>query len=108
MIYELRRYEVAPGRMNELHQRFEKHTLRLFKKFGIKPVAFWTSVGSEDVNYLTYLLQFESIEAQRRAWELFMQDEERIAIWNESNKNGKLVVNIVSKTLSPTNYSPMQ
>lgn len=40
MIYELRRYEVAPGRMSELHERFEKHTLRLFEKFGIKPVAF--------------------------------------------------------------------
>lgn len=108
MVYELRRYEVTPGRMNELHERFEKHTLRLFEKFGIKPVAFWTSFVGEDPNCLTYLLQFESIEAQKHAWDLFMKDEERIAIWNKSNENGKLVVNIVSKTLAPTVYSPLQ
>jgi len=101
MIYELRRYEVAPGRMSELHERFEKHTLRLL-------VAFWTSLVGEDPNCLTYLLQFENLEAQKQAWDLFMKDEERIEIWNKSNENGKLVVNIISKTLSPTEYSPLQ
>ena len=108
MIYELRKYEVAPGRMDELHERFEKHTLRLFEKFGIKPVAFWTSATNEDKNYLTYLLCFESLDAQKRAWDLFMNDEERIGIWNKSNENGKLVTNIVSKTLNPTSYSPLK
>lgn len=108
MIYELRKYEVAPGRMNELHERFEKHTLRLFKKFGIKPVAFWISVDENQSNFLTYLLQFENLESQSQAWKMFMQDEERIEIWNESNKNGKLVVNITSTTLKPTDYSPLQ
>lgn len=108
MIYELRTYEVAPERMQELHERFEKHTLRLFEKFGIKPVAFWTDTSEEKPSHLTYLLEFESLEAQKKAWDLFMQDEERIQIWNKSNENGKLVTNIVSKTLAPTNYSPLQ
>jgi len=38
MIYELRKYKVAEGRMNELHDRFKNHTLRLFKKHGIKTI----------------------------------------------------------------------
>ncbi len=108
MIYELRRYEVAEGRMNELHERFEKHTIRLFEKFGIKPIAFWTSVNLEEKNYLTYLLEFESLDAQREAWNKFMRDEERIKIWQKSNENGKLVLNIESKTLQPTDYSMMK
>lgn len=108
MIYELRRYEVADGRMNELHERFEKHTIRLFEKFGIKPVAFWISVDENEKNFLTYLLKFESVEAQREAWDKFMKDEERIEIWKKSNENGKLVIDIVSKTLKPTDYSPLQ
>jgi len=108
MIYELRKYKVAQGRMNELHERFKSHTLRLFEKHGIKPIAFWTSVDDEDSDYLTYLLQFDDLEAQKTAWKMFMEDEERIEIWNKSNENGKLVIDIVSKTLKATEYSPLQ
>ena len=108
MIYELRKYKVAPGRMNELHERFKSHTLRLFEKYGIKPIAFWTSVDEEESDYLTYLLQFDDLEAQTKAWKMFMEDEERIKIWNKSNENGKLVIDIVSKTLKATEYSPLQ
>jgi len=39
---------------------------------------------------------------------MFMEDEERIKIWNKSNENGKLVIDIVSKTLQATEYSPLQ
>jgi len=107
MIYELRKYKVAEGRMNELHDRFKNHTLRLFKKHGIKPIAFWTSASDEDTNYLTYLLQFDDFESQKKAWKMFMEDEERIQIWNKSNENGKLVIEIVSNTLKSTDYSPL-
>ena len=107
MIYELRTYKVVEGRMKELHDRFKKHTLRLFEKYGIKPIAFWTSVDDGDENYLTYLLQFEDLESQKRAWKMFMEDEERIDIWNKSNQKGKLVIDIISKNLKPTDYSPL-
>ena len=107
MIYELRQYKVAEGRMDELHDRFKKHTLRLFEKYGIKPIAFWNSANDEDINYLTYLLQFEDLEFQKKAWTMFMEDEERIQIWNKSNEKGKLVIEIVSKTLKSTEYSPL-
>lgn len=108
MIYELRKYKVLQGRMNELHERFKGHTLRLFEKHGIKPIAFWTSVDDEDSDYLTYLLQFNDIESQKKAWKMFMEDEERIEIWNKSNEKGKLVIDIVSKNLKATEYSPLQ
>ncbi len=108
MIYELRKYKVAQGRINELHERFESHTLRLFKKHGIKPIAFWTSVNDENSDYLIYLLQFDDLESQKNAWKMFMEDEERIEIWNKSNKNGKLVIEIISETLKTTGYSPLQ
>jgi len=38
---------------------------------------------------------------------MFMEDEERIQIWNKSNEKGKLVIEIVSKTLKSTEYSPL-
>jgi hypothetical protein len=40
MIYEWRIYEVMPGKMNLLHDRFQKITLKLFEKHGIKVVGF--------------------------------------------------------------------
>ena len=40
MIYELRTYEVVPGRMPALHKRFAETTLGLFAKHGIKVVGF--------------------------------------------------------------------
>ena len=108
MIYELRKYKVAQGRMNELHERFKNHTLRLFEKHEIKPIAFWVSASDDEIDCLTYLLQFENLEAQKKAWKMFIEDEERIEIWNKSNENGKLVVEIVSQNLKATEYSPLQ
>ena len=107
MIYELRKYKVAQGRIDELHNRFKNHTLRLFEKHGIKPIAFWTCIDEEDGDYLIYLLQFKDLESQKNAWKMFMEDEERIEIWNKSNEKGKLVIDIVSKTLKPTDYSKL-
>ena len=106
MIYELRKYKVAPGRINELHERFKKHTLRLFEKYEIKPIAFWTSIDN-DADYLIYLVQFDDVESQKKAWLRFMEDGERIEIWNKSNQEGKLVIEIISETLKTTDYSPM-
>ena len=107
MIYELRKYTVAEGRIEELHERFKKHTIRLFERHGIKPIAFWTCIDKEDKDCLIYLLQFDNLEAQKIAWEKFMKDEERIEIWNKSNENGKLVISIESKILETTDYSPL-
>jgi hypothetical protein len=42
MMYELRIYHCVPGKLPELHKRFEGVTLKLFAKHGIRPVGFWT------------------------------------------------------------------
>ena len=41
-----------------------------FEKHGIKPIAFWTSVDDEESDYLIYLLQFDDIETQKKAWKM--------------------------------------
>ena len=47
-IHEYRRYTAAPGKMGALLTRFEKGTLRLFAKHGIKVVAFWEGYVGEN------------------------------------------------------------
>lgn len=99
MIYELRKYEVAEGRMDELIKRFNLHTIRLFKKHGIKPVVF-LGVSEANPNIFSYIVSFSDKAAQKDAWSSFIEDPERVAIWDESNKNGKLVTDIQSENYS--------
>ena len=96
MIYEYRTYKVAKGRMKELIERFEKHTLRLFFRHQIQPVIFSYDESKE---MFKYVVSFSSTDAQKASWDSFMNDSERVEIWENSNKDGKLVEAIDSHTL---------
>jgi hypothetical protein len=61
MIYELRVYHCAAGRLPALHQRFENTTLKLWEKFGIEQVGFWTTLVGPSNQTLTYLLKWDSL-----------------------------------------------
>jgi hypothetical protein len=59
MLYEWRVYKVVPGKMGALNDRFQRITLRLFEKHGIKVVGFWeTVIGVTNVLY--YMLAWEA------------------------------------------------
>ena len=45
MLYELRNYHCAPGRIGALNERFTNVTLKFFEKYGIEPVGFWTTAA---------------------------------------------------------------
>ena len=49
MIYELRTYWAAPGKVDALHQRFREHTCQLFVKHGMTMVAFWSPAGGREL-----------------------------------------------------------
>jgi hypothetical protein len=60
MIYELRIYDVVPGKLPAVNERFAKVTMGYFKKYGMKVVGFWTDeVGM--TNRLTYILAFNDM-----------------------------------------------
>lgn len=107
MIYEYRVYEVAPGRMPDLHKRFQDHTLRLFARHGITPVAFFTPEIGGASNELVYLLSFQDAAERDAAWRRFLADEEWRAVKRESEASGPLVTRIRNKLLAPTDYSPL-
>jgi NIPSNAP len=53
MIYELRNYRCVPGRLPALLSRFQKHTLRIWEKHGIRQAGFWTTLVGESSQQLT-------------------------------------------------------
>ena len=109
MIYELRIYHTLPGRLPDLHARFENHTLKLWQdKFNIRPVAFWTPLIGDNNNDLYYILEWQSLAEREQKWNKFVVDPEWLAIRAETEKNGPLVSHITNMMLSPTAYSRLR
>jgi hypothetical protein len=107
MIYEYRVYEVVPGRMQDLHDRFKNHTLNIFTRHGIRPVAFFTATTNKSRNQLSYIVAFDNLEQRSRCWQNFLADPEWIRVKKESEKEEKLVLNVDSQIFNATEYSPV-
>ncbi len=108
-VYELRTYVANPGKLDALHARFRDHTCKLFKKYGIEVVGFWTPTeGEESQDTLIYLVRFPSVDAQKKAWKAFREDPEWQKAKAESEREGVLAKEVKSKNLTATDYSPMR
>lgn len=107
VIYELRVYEVVPGKMQALQKRFADITHGYFQKHGIKEVGYWTAtIGTS--NELIYMLAYENLAAREKAWAGFGADLERLKAFAETEKDGPMVARIRSSILAPTYFSPMK
>src|SRR5215470_274403 len=108
MIYELRVYRCVPGRLPALLKRFEAVTLELWKRHGIRPAGFFTTLIGESNNQLTYMLAWESLAEREQKWNAFAIDPEWIAKRAESERDGPIVENIANQILGPTAFSAMK
>lgn len=108
MIYELRIYHCAPGRLGALNRRFETATLALWKRFGIHPVGFWTTLVGPSNQTLTYLIRWESLAEREEKWAAFMADPDWVAARIDSERDGVIVERVENCFLEPTAYSPLQ
>ena len=107
MLYELRVYEIVPLRMKDINDRFANHTTKIWKRLGIRPVAFWENVIGPS-NVLTYILAWESLAEREKKWAAFVSDPEWIKVTEETHRNGPIVLRNTNTIMQPTSYSPMQ
>ena len=107
MQYELRTYLIPDGRMNDILARFRDVTMGLFGKYKMECVGFWTIDNEEDYA-LVYLMRYESTAVQEVAWEAFRADPEWIATRERTEANGPIVQEVISKDMTPVDFSPMQ
>jgi hypothetical protein len=105
-VFELRTYYTHEGRLDALNKRFRDHTCRLFQKHGIELIGFWTP--QEEKNKLVYLIAFPSREAAKASWDAFRKDPEWQKVAKESEEDGKIVKEVVSVYLDPTDYSAIK
>ena len=108
MLYELRTYHVMPGRLPDLNRRFADITMGYFKKHGIEVVGFWTNELGGASDELIDLLAWESLADREKKWGAFVGDQERLAKFAETEKNGPLVRTLTAQILRPTAYSPLK
>jgi len=103
MIYELRTYTAAPGKMEALNRRFADHTLGLFRRHGIESIGYWVSKPNPDK--LVYIVRFADEAAMKKAWDGFRADPDWQKVKSESEVGGVLAAKVESEVLSPTAYS---
>lgn len=107
VVYELRIYHAAPGKLGELLARFRDHTIKLFDRHGIKSVAYWTPIEEpQKSNTLVYILQHPSREEAAANWKSFQDDPEWKSVKERSELNGKLTEQIDSTFIVLTDFSP--
>jgi hypothetical protein len=108
MIHEWRVYTCVPGRLPALLDRFEKATLPIWARHGIRPLGFWTTMIGGSSQELHYILEWESLAEKEEKWHAFHSDPAWIEKRVESERNGPLVASIKNSILQPTRFSPIK
>ena len=108
MLYEIRIYSVVPGKLPALLNRFDKITLPIWKKHGIKQAGFWTTVIGESNQRLYYMLKWDSLADREKKWASFQSDQNWIRKRAETEKDGPLVANVSNAIIEPTKFSSVK
>ena len=108
MLYELRVYEILPGRMDAIMARFSQHTMRIFERLDIEVVGFWQEVvGRSD--RLVYITRFASQADREAKWTAFQSDPEWQRVRKPKPKSsGQIVARVINSYMTPTAFSPLQ
>lgn len=106
-VFELRTYTTHPGRLDALNARFRDHTTRIFEKHGMKNVGYWVPQDAKDHSdsTLIYIISHPSRDAAAKNWQAFRDDPEWSRVAEESQRDGRIVANVESVFMDPTNYS---
>ena len=108
MIYELRIYQAAPGKLDALLARFRDHTSALFKKHGITQVGYWLNDVGGRSDELVYILAFDDAAHRDRAFAAFLADPDWQRAKAQSEVDGLLTSVITNRFLKPTDFSPLK
>ena len=105
MVYEQRIYHAMPGRMPDLLRRFERVTLPIWDRLGIRQAGFWTVLIGGSTHDLIYLLAWDSMAERERKMAEFLADPEWLVKRAESERDGPLISAFENAFLQPTAFS---
>ena len=94
MIWELRRYTIAPGRIAEIHARFRDHLPPLLARHGIEVVGRWTAADDTERASFVYLIAYHDLAEREAHWRDFYADPQWPVIRARSNGTSDMVRSI--------------
>ncbi len=104
MIYELRTYQLAVGRLPEYLEVARTMILPAVAEYGLRPLGFWfTEVGP--LNEVVHLWAYADLNERQEKWGKWARDPRRTEIMKRLQG---VIVSQSNKILSPTDFSPMQ
>ena len=105
MLYELRKYEVMPGKVPALLNRFSSFTVPKWQEYGIRLVGFWTPEIGGHNQQLIYAWAWESHAERVEKFGAWRADPERARVWAETQRDGPLVRRVHNLLMDPTDFS---
>ncbi len=105
MLYELRIYEVLPGRMDAIHARFADHTMKIFERIGIEVVGFWQEVVGRN-DRLVYITRFQDMADREAKWQRFLADPEWQQVRSATESDGPIIARVINSLMTSTPYGP--
>lgn len=91
MIYELRLYSVAQGRMADCHARFRDHFPALFHRHGINSVGRWTASAGPFGPRFVYMMAYHDYTEREACWASFYKDGEWWRLRSETNAGFEMI-----------------
>lgn len=108
MVYELRTYWAADGKLDALHARFRNLTMGIFSRLNMQVVGFWTPAPrTAESGDLIYIMAFPDKDSIAAAWDAFRADPEWQAGRAASEVDGKLTAKVTSVVMESTDYAPL-
>lgn len=111
--FELRTYTASAGNLQNLHDRFRSHTLKLFEKQGITNIVYFQPMDGADgtkSDKLIYLIAHKDKTTGDASWKAFREDPVWIAAKSASEVRGggSLTTKVEFVFMLPTDYSPIK
>jgi hypothetical protein len=109
-IFELRHYESATeaAHLRKVEMFARMGEIDIFKRDGLIPVFFASTVFGPSLPSLTYLLGFADFAAREKAWAAFRADPEWQKLRTTAGyTDAEIVSNITDELLRPTAYSQL-
>lgn len=73
--FELRLYQCAPGRLQDLHHRMSREVPPLFARNGVvRPIAYWEAFGGPMTPLYAYMLRWQNLDERMAAFGRFYAD----------------------------------
>ena len=108
-VFELRTYTTPEGKLDDLQARFRNHTIDLFERHRMTNIGYWTPQDTpSSSNTFIYIIAHNSREAAQTNWQNFGNDPEWQRVSRESQLDGRILNNVESVFLDPTDFSPIQ